>query len=131
MEITPPPARPDETVLVVEDGRDLGEVVDRILSRNGYRVLVAGNGPEALELAGSADEPIHLILCDVMLPGMSGRELVRKVTAMFPQIRVLYMSGYAKPVLVARGTLGPGDVLVEKPFARHELLARVREVLDA
>ena len=120
-----------ETVLVVEDEEALREVTRRILSRNGYQVLTAASGPDALKTAEHADCYIHLLLTDVIMPHMLGKELAIKIREARPAIRVLYMSGYAQPVLASQGTLDPGVTLVEKPFSERDLLEMVREVLDA
>ncbi|WP_327004179.1 PAS domain S-box protein [Dactylosporangium sp. NBC_01737] len=119
-----------ETVLVVEDEDALREVTRRLLTRNGYTVHVAAGGPEALKLVDEVSQPIHLLLTDVIMPKMLGKELAAAVLAARPDVRVLYMSGYAQPVLAERGTLDPGVRLVEKPFTEPDLLAHVREVLD-
>lgn len=119
-----------ETVLVVEDEDALREVTRRLLTRNGYTVHVAAGGPEAIKLLDEVDEPVHLLLTDVIMPKMLGKELAATVVAARPDIRILYMSGYAQPVLAERGTLEPGVRLVEKPFTEPDLLAHVRDVLD-
>jgi two-component system, cell cycle sensor histidine kinase and response regulator CckA len=123
--------RGGETVLVVEDEEALREVTRRILSRNGYHVLCAASGPEALKVIEEDDEVVHLLLTDVIMPHMLGKELAVRVTELRPSIRVLYMSGYAQPVLASQGTLDPGVTLVEKPFSEQALLERIRQVLDA
>ena len=118
-------------VLVVEDDADLREVVGRILTRNGYRVLVAADGAQAIEIVENRSDEIDLLLTDVIMPQMQGNELVDRIKAKRPGLRVLYMSGYAQPTLGASGTLEPGVVLLEKPFTEPALLAKVRDVLDA
>jgi hypothetical protein len=123
--------RGGETVLVVEDEEALREVTRRILTRNGYRVLTASGGPEALKIAENTGEHIHLLLTDVIMPHMLGTELAAKLRELRPSARVLYMSGYAQPVLASQGTLAPGLTLVEKPFSEPDLLEQVRRVLDA
>jgi PAS domain S-box-containing protein len=123
--------RGGETVLVVEDEDALREVTCRILTRNGYRVLTAASGPEALKLAEHRPDPIHLLLSDVIMPHMLGTELAATMRELRPECRVLYMSGYAQPILATQGTLAPGLTLVEKPFSELDLLQWVREVLDA
>jgi signal transduction histidine kinase len=127
---TPPGAGGAETVLVVEDEEAMRDVVERILSRNGYRVLTAANGPAAIELVGGRDDHIDLLLTDVVMPQMLGKEAAERIVALRPDVKVLYMSGYAMPVLGAHGTLEEGVTLVEKPFSEPTLLAKVREVLD-
>jgi hypothetical protein len=123
------PATGGETILVVEDEEAMREVTRRILARNGYRVLAAATGAEAIRLAAEHEGDIHLLLTDVVMPQMPGKEVAEQVLARRSDIRVLYMSGYAEPVLGARGTLEPGVTLLEKPFNQPVLLARVREVL--
>ncbi|WP_433376329.1 ATP-binding protein [Actinoplanes sp. CA-142083] len=119
-----------ETLLVVEDEVALREVAGRILSGAGYRVLAASCGTAALELAEGHDGPIDLLLSDVIMPGMLGKELAERLTGVRPATRVLYMSGYAQPVLHSQGTLDPGVALLEKPFTADDLLAAVRDRLD-
>jgi PAS domain S-box-containing protein len=125
-----PSRRGEETVVVVEDEEALREVTRRILTRHGYSVLTAADGPEAIKIVERRTEPVDLLLTDVIMPHMLGEELAVTVRALRPDIRVLYMSGYAQPMLASRGTLDPGVILVEKPFSEAALLDRVREVLD-
>jgi CheY-like chemotaxis protein len=108
----------------------LRDVAGRILSGAGYRVLAAPCGPAALELAAEHEGPIDLLLSDVVMPGMLGKELAERLTGVRPATRVLYMSGYAQPVLHSQGTLDPGVALLEKPFTADDLLAAVRDRLD-
>ncbi len=130
----PPPRRTavgdGETILVVEDDEAMREVTRRILLGNGHRVVAAGSGREALEVISSGNHTIQLLLTDVVMPHMLGKELAERVTGLNPAIRVLFMSGYAQPVLASQGTLDAGVTLVEKPFTEQILLAKVREVLD-
>jgi two-component system cell cycle sensor histidine kinase/response regulator CckA len=119
-----------ETLLVVEDEAALRDVAGRILSGAGYRVLAAECGADALQLAGRHEGPIELLLSDVVMPGMLGKELAERLTGARPDTRVLYMSGYAQPVLHSQGTLEPGVALLEKPFTAEDLLAAVRRRLD-
>jgi two-component system cell cycle sensor histidine kinase/response regulator CckA len=119
-----------ETLLVVEDEAALREVAGRILSRAGYHVLSAECGITALELAARHEGAIDLLVTDVVMPGMLGKELAERLTGMRPDTRVLYMSGYAQPVLHSQGTLDPGVALLEKPFTAGDLLAAVRRRLD-
>jgi two-component system cell cycle sensor histidine kinase/response regulator CckA len=125
-----PPVGGGETVLVVEDEAAMREVTRRILTRHGHGVLVAADGAEALRIAGAHVGTIDLLLTDVILPQMLGKEIAERVSALRPGVRVLYMSGYAQPVLASQGTLDPGVTLVEKPFTETTLLANVRSVLD-
>jgi signal transduction histidine kinase len=119
-----------ETVLVVEDADALREVTRRIFARNGYHVLTAANGPEALDLARSYPGEIHLLVTDVVMPRMLGNEISEKMQAIKPGIEVLFMSGYARPVLASQGSLDPNVALVEKPFSEAELLAQAGLVLN-
>jgi PAS domain S-box-containing protein len=124
-----PSSRGSETVLVVEDSDDLREIVERILSGNGYHVMVAPNGPAAVDLARAYDGHIDLLLSDVVMPHMLGNDLAAQMLATRPDLRVLYMSGFAQP---AFGTTGKPDlVLLDKPFNEPTLLARVRQTLEA
>ncbi|WP_229075977.1 PAS domain S-box protein [Actinoplanes sp. DH11] len=117
------------TVLVVEDEAALREVTCRILRRGGYTVLAAGNGDEALRLA--ADNPVDVLLTDVIMPGMLGRDVAAAVHRTQPGIRVLFMSGYAQPVLTTHGTLSAEVHLLEKPFTSAELMRALHEELQA
>jgi signal transduction histidine kinase len=120
-----------ETVLVVEDEEAMREVTRRILARNGHEVLVASSSLNALEIAAEYEGTIHLLVTDVVMPQMLGKEVAERVVGLRPDIRVLYMSGYAQPVLASQGTLDAGVELVEKPFTEAGLMTKVREVLDA
>jgi len=132
----PAPAEPaatpvnGETLLVVEDEAALREVAGRILSGAGYRVLTAEGGAQALELAARHEGTIDLLVSDVVMPGMLGKELAERLVGVRPETRVLFMSGYAQPVLASQGTLDPGVVLLEKPFTAADLLTAVRRRLD-
>ena len=121
----------DRTVLIVEDEDAMREVTRRILVRNGYRVVAAATGREAIDVVTTDTEHIDLLLTDVVMPQMLGKEVADRITALRPHVRVLFMSGYAQPVLGARGTLEPGVRLVQKPFSEAVLLAKVRDVLAA
>jgi len=126
----PSTAARGETLLVVEDEEALRDVAGRILSGAGYRVLAAECGATALELAARHDGAIDLLVSDVVMPGMLGKELAERLTGVRPDTRVLYISGYAQPVLHSQGTLEPGVTLLEKPFTADDLLVAVRRRLD-
>ena len=128
--VAAPGARGGETVLVVEDEEFIREVTTRILRRNGYAVLTAATGEEALAAARAHPKPIHLLLTDVVMPKMLGKEVADRVTRLLPRARVLFMSGYAEPVLGAEGRLPAGVSLIEKPFSEAKLLETIRSVLD-
>ncbi|WP_432825038.1 PAS domain S-box protein [Dactylosporangium sp. CA-092794] len=117
-----------ETILVVEDEDALREVTRRILARNGYRVITAANGAEALAVVGGPGG-VDLLLTDVIMPEMLGKELAERVRGLRPGTRVLFMSGYAQPILASQGTLDPSVTLLAKPFTEAELLAEVRACL--
>jgi CheY-like chemotaxis protein len=119
-----------ETVLVAEDEDALRDVAGRILTGAGYRVISADCGDQALEVAAGHTGDIDLLLSDVVMPGMLGKELAERLTDARPSTRVLYMSGYAQPVLASQGTLDPGVELLEKPFSANDLLTAVRKRLD-
>jgi signal transduction histidine kinase/CheY-like chemotaxis protein len=129
----PAPARwvpHGETILVVEDEDELREVTKRIFAAAGYRVIAAASGPEALETAGHHDGPIHLLITDVVMPHMLGSEVAERIQAIKPGAAVLYMSGYAWPVLASQGRLDPDVVLVEKPFSDADLLGKAGQALS-
>ena len=126
---TPTSERPYETILMVEDEDALRQVTNRILGRAGYHVLAANGGAQAIHIAQTHPGPIHLLLSDVIMPKMLGNEVAAQVQAIRPDTPVLYMSGYAQPVLTENGTLQPGVTIVEKPFTSRELLHRVDTVL--
>jgi CheY-like chemotaxis protein len=119
-----------EIVLVVEDEEALREVTKRILTRNGYQVLTAAGGEEAIEIARSYQGDIHLLVTDVVMPQMLGKEVAEQVQRIIPGIKALFMSGYARPVLASQGRLEPNVTLLEKPFSEPELIEKVTQVLD-
>jgi PAS domain S-box-containing protein len=118
-----------ETILLVEDQREVRGVVRQALQRHGYHVLEAVDGDAALALLRAGAGPIHLLLTDVVMPHMSGRELVDKITQHDRSIRVLYTSGYTDDAIVRHGALDPGIAFIQKPFTPEQLLTRVRDVL--
>jgi PAS domain S-box-containing protein len=119
-----------ETVLIVEDEEALREVTKRIFTRNGYHVITAADGPEAVDIARHHDGEIHLLVTDVVMPHMLGKEVADEMKTIKPDIEVLYMSGYARPVLASQGRLDPGVALVEKPFSETDLLNMARQLLN-
>ncbi len=118
-----------ETILLVEDEDVVRALTKRVLERCGYTVLSCANGADAVELAGAHAEPIHLLLTDVVMPGLRGPEVAEQVVASRPGIKVLYMSGYADEALLGAAAIA-GPALIEKPFAVDALAARVREALE-
>jgi len=119
-----------ETILIVEDSDQVRRLAGSVLERNGYKVLTAKDGAEALEAMATHDRPVNLLLTDVVLPGMNGREIYEKAAETFPSVKVLYMSGYTDNVIAHRGVLDEGVQFIQKPFTVHGLAAKVREVLD-
>jgi two-component system cell cycle sensor histidine kinase/response regulator CckA len=119
-----------ETVLIVEDDDAVRSVAMRILRAHGYVVLEAGSGAAALRLCAPTSPPVDLILTDVIMPEMSGPEMVRQLREQQPAIRVLYMSGYTGEAARRQRVLEPGAACIEKPFAPEALAAKVREMLD-
>jgi CheY-like chemotaxis protein len=126
-----PIALGSETILLVEDDKMVRGLSLITLEEAGYRVLQAANGVEALLICEQYPETIHLLLTDVVMPGMSGRAVSDRVKELRPQILVLYMSGYTEDAIVHRGVLNEGINFIEKPFVLAALTRRVREILDA
>ncbi|BDU76741.1 hypothetical protein METESE_16990 [Mesoterricola sediminis] len=120
-----------ETLLLVEDDAGVRHLTAHHLVASGYQVLEAPDGPSALEALRSHPEPVHLLLTDMVMPGMCGRELAERVTALRPEIRVLFMSGYPDIAQAAEAEGPAGAVLITKPFDRARLLGAVRDTLDA
>jgi two-component system, cell cycle sensor histidine kinase and response regulator CckA len=117
-----------ETILIVEDEDAIREVTRRILVRSGYYVLTCASGVEAISMVEGYPGQIDLLVTDVIMPQMLGREVATRVQALRPGTPVLFMSGYAQPVLGS--TLGEETMLLEKPFSAQLLLEKVREVLE-
>jgi len=127
-----PPARGGwETVLVVEDEAMVRHFAAIALGRLGYHALEAPDGESAVEIASAFSGPIHLLFTDVVMPRMNGRELVARIRERWPDMRVLYTSGYTDNTIVHQGVLDPGLAFLQKPYTAAELSAAVREVLDA
>ena len=126
---TPGRVRGSETIMIVDDEDALREVASRILTRNGYVVMTSANGPDAIADVQAFDGTIDLLLSDVIMPRMLGKEVAQRIRALRPEIPVLFMSGYAQPVLGS--TLGENFALLEKPFTEQQLLTEVRNVLEA
>ncbi|CAN5622807.1 hypothetical protein BH10ACI3_BH10ACI3_09730 [soil metagenome] len=119
-----------ETVLLVEDEEVVRNLVREILAENGYKVLEASSGKEALKLCSSYEGPIHLLLSDVIMPKMGGSELKDEVVKMLPDIKTLFMSGYTDDALAHRGVFDADIAFIEKPFTPDALSRKVREVLE-
>ncbi len=124
------PMRGSETILLVEDEEAVRGLTVRILQKQGYRVFAAQHGREAMEIASKEEGHIHLVLTDVVMPGMNGRGLVERLSGIRPRIKSLYMSGYTDDDIIRRGFIEPSKSFLQKPFTSDALLQTVRKVLD-
>jgi len=120
----------DETILLVEDDAGVRDLAKQILQVQGYTLLEATNGKQALQLAAAHDGPIHLLLTDVVMPGISGKMLAQQLLQDKPETRVLYMSGYTENVVAHHGILEEGVIFIQKPFNAVTLTQQIRTVLD-
>jgi PAS domain S-box-containing protein len=121
--------RGSETILLVEDNDMLRDFAVKVLRKSGYTVLEAGNGKEALDTSARHQGPIQLLVTDVVMPGMNGRELARRLNSLRPEMKVMYISGYTDNAIVHHGMLEEGVFFLQKPFTPNLLLSKVREVL--
>jgi PAS domain S-box-containing protein len=122
--------RGNETILIVEDEEEVRKLAGKILERQGYKILETFNGDDALLACERHKSPIHLMLADVIMPGMSGSELAKLLKPLYPEIKILYMSGYTDDAIVRHGVLQKGVNYIQKPFTMEGLARKVREVLD-
>jgi PAS domain S-box-containing protein len=120
-----------ETILLAEDEANLRYLARQFLEKQGYKVIEAADGAAAMQIAVAHEGVIRLLLTDVIMPGMNGRELAQRISEIRPQTKVLYMSGYTENVIGHDGTLDAGVSLLQKPFTLRELKSKVREVLDS
>jgi CheY-like chemotaxis protein len=118
--------RGTETVLLVEDESAVRKVTAEQLESLGYRVLACAGGREALTVAAGHEGPLHLLLTDVVMPDMDGRELATRLSETRKGLRVLYTSGYGEDVIARHGVLEPGVLLLQKPYSLHTLARQVR-----
>ncbi|HEU5170017.1 MAG TPA: response regulator [Gemmatimonadales bacterium] len=125
------PAEGGETILLVEDEEQVRKLAQRVLERAGYRVVPAGDAGTAVALANRHAGPIHLLVVDMFLPGLSGRELAAQLSIHRPAIKVLYISGTTDDAIARHLVLAPGTEFLQKPFPLAQLLQKVRKVLDA
>jgi CheY-like chemotaxis protein len=123
-------AQGNETILLVEDDEVVRELISTVLNNEGYRLLEAASGVAALSICAHYEERIHLLLTDVIMPEMNGRDLANRLTAVRPEVKVLYMSGYTDDVIAHHGVLDEGTEFIQKPFTPDVLARKVREVLD-
>jgi signal transduction histidine kinase len=126
-----PPRGGSETILLVEDDEQIRRVASVILKRAGYDVLIARNPGEALSVSEHHPTKVHLLLTDVVMPKLNGRQVAERIRAMRPDIRVLFMSGYTGDAILHHGVLNAGVAFLQKPIAPDSLMRKVREVLDA
>ena len=119
-----------ETILLVEDEDGVRELAREVLQGHGYTVIEARDGESALRIVEHRGERLHLLLTDVVMPKMGGRDLVRRLITRYPDVKVLYMSGYPDGALGEHGVLEPGAILLQKPFTPRGLADKVRQVLD-
>jgi two-component system cell cycle sensor histidine kinase/response regulator CckA len=119
------------TILVVENGEMLRPLICEILKKEGYNVLEAQDGDEALLVWQRYQGPIDLVLTDVVMPNMSGKELVDHLRSLQPEIKVIYMSGYESSILSTGNKFGSDAVFLQKPFRPAELSEKVREILQS
>ena len=120
----------NETILLVEDNDQVRDIVSDVLTQHGYKILVAKSGSEALSIMSSSNDPVSLLLTDVVMPEMNGKELFNKAEEKQPGLKVLYMSGYTNDVIAHQGILDEGVKLIEKPFSIEKLVTVVHEILQ-
>ena len=125
------PLRGSETILLVEDEEILRQLIKNALEMNGYKVLEARDSREAIMICEQYQEPIDLMLTDVVMPQMNGQALAHRLVQLRPELKVVYMSGYAEDVLFRHGVLDPKIAFLQKPFRQYEMTAKVRKVLDS
>ena len=116
--------------MLVEDDENLRALIGQVLRENGYRVLTARNGPEALQLSQKHPGPIHLALTDMVMPIMSGSALARRLALQRPETKILYMSGYTDSAVAVQGVSAAEMIFLQKPFKADDLVAKVREALE-
>ncbi|HSE41367.1 MAG TPA: response regulator, partial [Acidobacteriota bacterium] len=122
--------RGTETVLIVDDNEPVRSAMSALLEMQGYHVLQAANGPESIELVRRMNEPVHLMITDIVMPAMSGLALAESLRKFQPKLRVLCMSGYSREAFERQGRLQAGTDFLSKPVSMSVLLAKVREILD-
>ena len=118
-----------ETVLLVEDESSILHLVKRMLQKNGYRVLTASTPDEAIRLMERHSSDIHLLITDVVMPDMNGRDLAQRLQQINPDLKCLFMSGYTADVIAHHGVLDPDMNFIHKPFSLHDLMVKIHSVL--
>jgi two-component system cell cycle sensor histidine kinase/response regulator CckA len=126
----PPAISGTETLLIVENEAAIRNLLQMALRKNGYTVLAAESGREALDLVSTHSGPIHLLITDVMMPDIDGPELVRRLSAIRPETRTLFMSGYMDDALGEQGVLLSSVNFIQKPFSPSTIAQKVRDILD-
>ena len=119
------------TVLLVEDDAPQRKTLRGFLLKRGYQVLEAVDGEDAVRISRNYHHDIHLLVSDMVMPNMNGRDLAKQMHEMYPEMKTLYMSGYTANVIAHHGVLDEGINFIQKPFARGDLSIRIREVLDS
>jgi two-component system, cell cycle sensor histidine kinase and response regulator CckA len=131
-EPAPQKSRPNnEKILLVEDEPEVRRLVEKVLGLQGYDVVAAGTPAEALEIERGLDQELDLLITDIVMPGMSGRELARRLAPLRPRMKILFVSGYTDDAVVQEGALEPGTDFLQKPFSPAALGRKIREILDA
>lgn len=119
-----------ESILLVEDNEQVRNLAPAILKRRGYSVLVAASGKESLALLDTHKGPVHLLLTDLVMPDMNCKQLFERVSVAYPEIKVLYMSGYTDNVIAHHGVMDAGIHFIQKPFSVNALAVKIRQVLE-
>jgi len=122
--------RGTEAILIVEDEEAVRALTHTMLEALGYKVFEARDGTEALDVSSRQNEKLHLLVTDVIMPGMNGRQLFERLRRTMPGLKVLYISGYTDDAILHHGVLEPNTPFLQKPFSSHGLACKVREVLD-
>ena len=120
-----------ETILLVEDEPAIRDMTKKMLERQSYLVLAANTPGEALQCAQEHAGEIHLLMTDVVMPEMNGRDLAKNLLKLYPQLKCLFMSGYPANVIAQHGVLDPGVHFIQKPFLQRDLLTQIRDALDS
>jgi len=122
--------KPNETIMIVEDQTDVRQLVTHILKQDGYNIIEASDGEDALKKCKNCKKDIHLVITDVIMPNMNGLELKDKILSIYPDIKVIFMSGYADNVIAEMGILDIDEIFIEKPFMPSDLLQKIKETLN-